>query len=127
MPNNLAWLLLPDAMAARPLGCRPRPKRVPEKLRSRLSGTEAAATCPDRCSAGRTGAARRAGPDFRVFTCRATAPGRQRLVRGENHRASVQVAVIDDLEEHVRSVRAVAEVADLVDHQDVGVTESSAT
>jgi hypothetical protein len=51
MPKNLACQLLLDAMATRPLGCRPRLKPQPEELRSRLSGTETAAACPDRCAA----------------------------------------------------------------------------
>jgi hypothetical protein len=49
------------------------------------------------------------------------APGGERLVRREDHRAPMQVAVVHDLEEHVRGVRAVAEVANLVDDEDVGV------
>ena len=45
------------------------------------------------------------------------APGRQRFVGGEDHRALVEVAVVDDLEEDIGRVGAVAEIADLVDHE----------
>ena len=47
------------------------------------------------------------------------APRGERLVRGEDHRPPVQVAVVDDLEEHVGRVRPVAEIAHLIDHQHV--------
>jgi len=54
------------------------------------------------------------------------APGGQRLVGGEDHRPPMQMAVVDDLEEDVGGIGAVAEVADLVDHQHVGVGVSRA-
>ncbi len=51
------------------------------------------------------------------------APGGERLVGGEDHRAPALVALVDDVEEHVGGVGAVGEVADLVDdeHGRVGV------
>ena len=49
------------------------------------------------------------------------APRGERLVGGEDHRALVQVAVIHDLEEDVGCVRAIAEIADLVDDEHVGM------
>ena len=48
-------------------------------------------------------------------------PCRQELVGGEDHRAVMQIAIVDHLEEHVRGVRAVAEIADLIDGQDAAV------
>jgi hypothetical protein len=41
------------------------------------------------------------------------------LVRREDHRALLDVPLVDDVEEHVRSVVAVGEVTDLVHDQDV--------
>jgi hypothetical protein len=38
----------------------------------------------------------------------------------EDHWALVQVAVVDDLEEDIGGVRAIAEMADLVDDQHMG-------
>jgi hypothetical protein len=49
------------------------------------------------------------------------APGMQRLVGREDHGAVMEVALVDDVEEHVRRVGAVAQVPDLVDHEDVGM------
>jgi len=48
-------------------------------------------------------------------------PRPERLVRREEQGPAVQVAVVDDLEEHVGRVGAVAEIADLVDDEDVHV------
>jgi hypothetical protein len=48
-------------------------------------------------------------------------PRSERLVRREEHGPAMQVAVVDDLEEYVGRVGAVAEIADLVDHEDVGM------
>jgi len=42
-------------------------------------------------------------------------PGAERLVGGEDHRALAQVAIVDDVEEHVGCVVAVAEVAHFVE------------
>ena len=53
-----------------------------------------------------------------------SAPGRERLVGGEDHRALALVPIVDDVEEHVRRVGAVGEVAHLVDHQDVRMGEA---
>ncbi len=40
------------------------------------------------------------------------------FVGGEDHRAALQVAVVDDVEEHVGSVGSVGQVTDLIDDQD---------
>jgi hypothetical protein len=47
------------------------------------------------------------------------APGLQLLVRGEDHRALLEVSVVHDVEEDVRSIVAVGQVPHLVDHEDV--------
>ena len=44
------------------------------------------------------------------------------LVGREDHRAALQVPVVDDVEQDVGGVRTVGEVADFVDDQDVGVS-----
>ena len=49
------------------------------------------------------------------------APAPRMLVGGEDHRASSDVAVVDDVIEDVRCVVAVGEVADLVDDEDMGL------
>ena len=49
------------------------------------------------------------------------APGLERLVRREDHRATAQVAVVHDVEEYVGRVASVGEIADLVDHEHVRV------
>jgi hypothetical protein len=49
------------------------------------------------------------------------APGIERLVGGEDHGATVQVAVVDDVEEDIGGVGAIGQVAHLVDDEDVGV------
>ena len=41
------------------------------------------------------------------------------LVGGEDHRASLDVTLVDDVEEDVRGVVPVGQVADLVDDEDV--------
>jgi hypothetical protein len=56
-----------------------------------------------------------------IRVVRHAAPRGERLVGGEDHRALVQVAVIHDLEEDVGCVRAIAEIADLVDDEHVGM------
>ena len=57
----------------------------------------------------------------RSSSCSTRAPGVERLVGGEDHRALALVAVVDDVEEHVGGVGAVGEVADFVDDEDVRV------
>jgi hypothetical protein len=47
------------------------------------------------------------------------APGGERFVRGEDHRAMMQVALVDDVEEHVGGIGPVAEIAYFVDDQHV--------
>jgi len=47
------------------------------------------------------------------------APASRWLVGGVDGRALLDVALLDDMEEHVGGVIAVSDVADLVDHQDV--------
>lgn len=49
------------------------------------------------------------------------APGAQRLVGREDHGALMQVALVDDVEEDVGRIRPIAQIADLVDHEDVGM------
>ncbi|GAC1455772.1 MAG: hypothetical protein PVSMB1_05340 [Gemmatimonadaceae bacterium] len=48
-------------------------------------------------------------------------PSRERLIRGEDHGALSPMAIVDHVEEHVRGVRAVREVAHFVDDQDAGM------
>jgi hypothetical protein len=50
-----------------------------------------------------------------IFIVKHSAPCSERLVGGEDHRAFALVPIVDDVEEHVRRVRAVGEVPDLVD------------
>jgi hypothetical protein len=50
-----------------------------------------------------------------------TTPHRERLVRGEDHGALFPMAIVDDVEEHVRGVRAVGEIAHFVHDQNVGM------
>ena len=49
------------------------------------------------------------------------APGGERLVGRQDHGAAMQVAVVDDLEEDVRRIDAVAEIADLIADEDTGM------
>ena len=49
------------------------------------------------------------------------APGRERFVGGEDHRALPAMAFVDDVEEHIRRVGAVGEIADFIDDQEVGM------
>ena len=49
------------------------------------------------------------------------APGFEGFVGGEDHGSLVQVAIIDDLEEDIGSIRAVGEIPDFVDDQDRGM------
>lgn len=42
-------------------------------------------------------------------------PGRERFVGGEDHRRLLPMTVIDDVEDHVRGIRPVREVADFVE------------
>ena len=59
-----------------------------------------------------------------ILVVKHPAPGGERLVGGEDHRATALVAIVDDVEEHVRRVGAVSEVSDFVDDQDVRVGEA---
>ncbi|HET6414095.1 MAG TPA: hypothetical protein VFG53_18700, partial [Anaeromyxobacter sp.] len=45
-----------------------------------------------------------------VLVVEDAAPGIERLVGGEDHRATLQVALVDDVEEHVGGVVAVGQV-----------------
>src|SRR3954469_5909182 len=47
-------------------------------------------------------------------------PGIGVLVAGEDHRAPAAVAVVDDVVQHVGGIGSVSEIADLVNHKDVG-------
>jgi hypothetical protein len=49
------------------------------------------------------------------------APRIERLVRGEDHRPPLEVALVDDMKEQIRGVRAVREVSHLIDDQHVRV------
>ena len=49
------------------------------------------------------------------------APRRQGLVGGEDHGPVVQVPIVDDLEEDVGGIGPIAEVADFIDDEDVGM------
>ena len=51
------------------------------------------------------------------------APGLQRLVRRKDHRALATMSLVHDMEEHIRRVGAVGEIANFIDDQDgrVGV------
>ncbi len=53
-----------------------------------------------------------------VIVMEHAAPGGDGLVGGEDHRAPPLVAVVDYVEEHVGGIRAIGEVADLVDHEE---------
>ena len=46
-------------------------------------------------------------------------PGMQGLVGREEHRAVMQAALVDDMEEHIGRIGSIAEVAHLVNDQDV--------
>jgi hypothetical protein len=45
------------------------------------------------------------------------APRSERLVRGEQHRPAMQVALVDDLEHEVGGVAADGQVAHFIDHE----------
>ena len=53
------------------------------------------------------------------------APAPWMLVRREDHRASANVAVVDDVIEDVRRVVSVGEIANLVDHEHVRLHEAT--
>ena len=53
-----------------------------------------------------------------VFVVQHAPPGIERFVRREDHRALVPMAIVDDVKEHVGSVRAVGKIPDFVDDQD---------
>jgi hypothetical protein len=55
-----------------------------------------------------------------VVVVQDVAPGVRLLVRREDHRSPSQMAFVHDVEEHVRGVESVREVAHLVDQQDAG-------
>ena len=48
-------------------------------------------------------------------------PLAQRLVRGEEHRLLVQIAMVDHLKEHIGGVSAVRQISYLVDYENVGL------
>jgi hypothetical protein len=56
-----------------------------------------------------------------VLVMKDTTPLRGVLVGGEDHRAASEVALVDDVEQHVRRIRAVAQVAHLIDYQHIRV------
>jgi hypothetical protein len=49
------------------------------------------------------------------------APGGERFIGGEDHRALFSMSIVDDVEEHVRGVGPVGEITDLVDDEDTGM------
>src|SRR5262245_22749750 len=56
-----------------------------------------------------------------------SAPGVESLVGGEDHRALAAMAIVDDVEEHIRSVSAIGQITHLVDHDQrrMGVGDES--
>ena len=54
-----------------------------------------------------------------VLVVQHRAPSLRVLVGREEHRALLDVPLVDDVEEHIGGIVAVGEVADLVDHEDV--------
>ena len=52
-----------------------------------------------------------------VIVVQDTAPCSERFVGGKHHRALFPMPIVDDVEQHVRRVRSVREVAHLVDHE----------
>jgi len=59
--------------------------------------------------------------DGEVVVVQHAAPGAERLIGREEHRPVVLVALVDDVKEHVRSVGAVGQVADLIHDEHVGL------
>jgi hypothetical protein len=59
-----------------------------------------------------------------IFIVQNAAPGGKRLIGGKDHRALAFVPFVDDVEEHVRGVGAIGEVADFVDYQHVRMREA---
>ena len=51
------------------------------------------------------------------------APRVRGLVRGDDNRAACEVAAVNDLEQQVGGIRAVGQVAQLVNHEDIGIDE----
>src|SRR5438045_5352921 len=45
------------------------------------------------------------------------APSLNRFIRGEDHRPTLEIALVDDLEQHVRRVGRMDEVANFIDHE----------
>jgi hypothetical protein len=58
-----------------------------------------------------------------VFIVQYASPLLRMLVRREEHRLASNVAVVDHVVEHVRSVVAVSEVSHFIDNQNVGADE----
>ena len=56
-----------------------------------------------------------------VFVVQHATPRFQRFVGGEDHRTVPPMALVDDVEEHVRRVGAVREVAHFIDDEDSGM------
>jgi hypothetical protein len=59
--------------------------------------------------------------DGEVLVVQDLAPGVEGLVGGEDHRAPLEVALVDDVVEDVGRLVAVGQVANFVDHEDVRV------
>ncbi len=56
-----------------------------------------------------------------VFVMQYASPLVERFVGGEDHRALLPMAIVDDMEEHVCSIGPVGEVPHFVDHNDRGM------
>ena len=53
-----------------------------------------------------------------ILVVQHVAPRGERFVGGEDHRALLPMAIVDDMEEHVRSIGPVREVPHFVDDND---------
>lgn len=49
------------------------------------------------------------------------APGGHGFVGREDHGALAAMPIVDDVKEHVGRIRTVGEVADFIDHEDIGM------
>ena len=56
-----------------------------------------------------------------ILVVQHVAPRGERFVGGEDHRALLPMAIVDDMEEHVCSIGPVGEVPHFVDHNDRGM------
>jgi hypothetical protein len=47
------------------------------------------------------------------------APGRERLIGGEDHRALAEVAIVHHVKKDIRRIWSIGQVTDFVNHQDM--------